>query len=95
MEDGSGLVKNIPPLKNEDYLMINRTSIPCIIKHGIKGEIIVNQIKYNQNMDGVPHLSEAEISNITNYIFTAWGNEIPVLNIKEIKNSLENCNHEE
>lgn len=91
MADGKGLRGLIPPLANSDYLIKNRAQIPCIIKHGIKGEIIVNDTVFNTEMAGNPKLSAVQINNIINYINHAWGNDLEESNIKEVKKTLQNC----
>ncbi len=91
MNDGTGLVKVYPPLKNSDYLYNNIDNLPCIIKNGISGEIVVNGITYNEAMLGYPDLSDAEISNLTNYIISKWANSNDPFTFKKIKSSLEKC----
>ena len=91
MEDGKGLRGLIPPLSNSDFLINYKEQIPCIIKNGINGEIIVNDTTYNTEMTGIPELSDVQINNIINYINHAWNNELKESNIREVKESLENC----
>ena len=90
MEDGVGLAKLIPPLANSDYLKENQELIPCIIRHGQNGEVLVNGVVYNQEMPGKPY-TEIQINNMINYINTAWGNSIPEVTITETKKRLANC----
>lgn len=91
MEDGQGLRSLIPPLANADYLTKYKETIPCIIRKGLKGPIVVNGKTYSQEMVAIPHLNDVEINNIINYINHAWGNNIEDSNIKEVQSSLENC----
>ncbi len=91
MEDGTGLVGNIPPLAGADYLAKEREKLACIIRYGIKEEIVVNGRRYTQAMEGIEQLSEAEITNVINYINTAWGNDLPFMPITEVQESLKNC----
>lgn len=90
MEDGSGLGKNIPPLAGADYLTNNRTQLGCIIRYGIQDTIVVNGVTYNQAMAGIK-LEDVEIANILNYVFHAWGNELPDMTIKELEVQLQAC----
>ncbi len=92
MEDGTGLVGNIPPLANADYLTTHADKIACIIRHGIEGEIEVNGKKYTTPMAGVPQLTDVEIANIINYINHEWGNDNGYTTIKQVQKQLENCN---
>ncbi len=91
MQDGSGLRGLIPPLSNSDFLFKYKEQIPCIIKNGINGEIIVNDTTYNTEMTGNPTLSAVQINNIINYINHAWNNELKESNIRDIEKSLKNC----
>ncbi len=91
MEDGSGLEQVIPPLAGADYLLKHKDEIACIIRYGQKGEIIVNGQTYNQEMTASPQLTDNEITNIINYINSAWGNNYGYTKITEVKESLKSC----
>ena len=93
MPDGSGLVGLIPPLAQADYLRDYPDMVPCIIRHGIQGPIVVNGVTYQQEMAGIPELNEFEITNIINYIHHAWGNDLDYRTIQEVQAALENCLH--
>lgn len=90
MDDGTGLAKLIPPLVNSDYLKNNQALIPCILRNGQSGEIVVNGVSYNQEMPGQKY-TEVQINNMINYINSAWGNNYPSVTIKETKERLQNC----
>jgi len=92
MEDGSGLIGNIPPLAGADYLTKNADQLACIIRYGIAGEISVNGKKYTTPMAGVPQLTDVEIANIINYINHEWGNDNGYTTITEVQEHLKNCN---
>ena len=92
MEDGSGLGRNIPVLAQSDYLVTHRNQLACIVKYGLKDTIVVNGTTYHQAMPGNAKLSDVEITNILNYVFQAWGNNLPVIHLKEVTGSLEKCN---
>ena len=91
MTDGKGLRGLIPPLANSDFLSKYKEQIPCIIRHGLKGTIIVNDTTYNTEMEGNPELSNVQINNIINYINYAWNNDLKESNIKEVEKYLQNC----
>ena len=91
MDDGTGLVGNIPPLAGTDYLAKHQDRLACIIRYGIDEEIVVNGKTYTQVMEGIDQLSDAEITNVINYINTAWGNELPFVPITEVQEGLKNC----
>jgi mono/diheme cytochrome c family protein len=90
MEDGKGLAKLIPPLAQSNYLKDNQDLIPCILRHGQSGEVVVNGVAFNQEMPGQKY-TEIQINNIINYINTAWDNNYPPVTITQTKSRLENC----
>jgi mono/diheme cytochrome c family protein len=93
LDNGQGLQGLIPPLAGADYLTNARNQLPCIIRKGMKGNIIVNGITYGTQEMPPPtaKLTEFEITNILNYINTAWGNNLPVWTIDEVRNNLKEC----
>jgi mono/diheme cytochrome c family protein len=91
MDDGTGLVGVIPPLAGSEYLRDNLEKLPCIIRKGIKGELKTNKWEYQGVMPGVPQLTEFEITNIINYINTAWGNDYPLIKHEIVRNALAQC----
>lgn len=90
--DGAGLGKLYPPLAQSDYMMNKVPSTICLIKNGIKGEIVVNGVTYNQQMPGLKQLSNLEIAEISTYIYNAWGNERGFVTVQEVEQALNNCN---
>jgi mono/diheme cytochrome c family protein len=91
MADGTGLAALIPPLANSDYYQNNQNKIACIILYGQMDSISVNGKIYNQKMEGIS-MSEIQITNLINYINTAWGNNIKIKTLKEVEEDISNCN---
>ena len=91
MDDGSGLVDVIPPLAGSDYLILNVDKLPCLIRNGIVGEMVVNGRTYNTEMPGVPQLTEFEITNVINYINTSWGNDFEIVKHLDVRKALGEC----
>jgi hypothetical protein len=92
MENGEGLKGIIPPLAQVDYLSKYRSELPCIIRKGQKGLIVVNGIEYNQQaMLPIPKLTEFEITNILNYVGTSWGNTEKLFTVEEVRDGLNKC----
>ena len=94
MNDGSGLVGNIPPLAASDYLAANPLVAVCIIRYGQADTIVVNGQTYSEPMAAIPQLSDFEIANVINYINHAWGNDYGFVRIDEVRATLENCAQE-
>ena len=91
MEDGSGLQGVIPPLAGADYVRDHQLDLPCIIRVGMQGEIVVNGQTYNSVMPGENKLSHFEITNIINYINHAWGNDYGIIKFDDVQAELEKC----
>jgi mono/diheme cytochrome c family protein len=91
MEDGSGLEGLIPPLAQADWLRDNQAILPCIIRKGIEGPIVVNGRTYEQAMAGIPELTETEITNIINYMNQAWGNDYGYIQLTRVIENLQTC----
>ena len=91
MPDGSGLEGLIPPLAQSDFLRQFPEQIPCIIRHGINGPLVVNGKTYEQEMAAIPDLNHFEITNIINYIHSAWGNDLEYRTVPEVQAALEKC----
>ena len=90
-DDGTALRQLIPPLAGSDYLNDHRSELACLIRNGQKGEIVVNGIRYNQEMPAVPELSDIEIANVINYINSSWGNNNEYMALADVQKALEGC----
>ena len=91
MVSGEGLLGNIPPLAGSDWLVDHRSEIACIIRYGYEDSLYVNGIGYKAKMAGHPTLTETEIANVTNYILTAWYNELEPVSPAEVRAGLSGC----
>lgn len=83
--DGKGLGKLIPPLRDADYFKASVHRTVWIIRHGQKGEILVNGEKYNQAMPANPHLKPLEIAQITTYLYNIWGMNAGVITSSDVE----------
>lgn len=89
-KDGSGLGQLYPPIKNSDY-MKNRQDVVCLIKFGKKGPMIVNGQEFNQEMRGIPALSNLEIAEITTYIYNAWSTNEEIIDVRDVSVMIDSC----
>lgn len=88
--DGKGLGKLIPPLRDSNYFKASVHRTVWIIRHGQKGEIIVNDEKYNQAMPANPNLKPLEIAQIVTYVYNIWGMNEGVITSSDIEKYLKN-----
>lgn len=92
LDDGKGVGALIPPLAGADFLSTHRLELPCIVRNGLNGDTIwVNGQMYAEKMPAAHHLSEADITNILNYVQTAWGNRYAPFRLDEVLPVLEKC----
>jgi cytochrome c551 len=92
MESGEGLKGLIPPLAKADYLKAYRSELACGIRNGMAAPVIVNGVLYDQQvMLAIKKLSDFEITNVLNYVATAWGNNEKIWTIDEVRTDLERC----
>lgn len=90
--NGEGLGKLYPPLTDTLFLTNNRETLPCIIKHGLTGEITVNGTLFDTEMPPNPQLSTVDIAYILTYVGNSFGNESELYTFEEVENALmTNC----
>lgn len=88
-KNGTGLKRLIPPLIQTEYLQ-DLVKTACSIKNGLKGEIMVNGISYNQPMPAAD-LTDLEIAEIITYINNSWGNMGGLSRVNEVGKALARC----
>jgi mono/diheme cytochrome c family protein len=91
LENGEGLRGVIPPLVNSDYSEKNRDILACLIRQGIKGPITVNGKSYNQAMPGNQQLTEADLTNIINYLSTEFKSPKERVSFGEVREQVKAC----
>jgi cytochrome c551 len=89
-KNGEGLGRLIPPLNQSDYMLKDVGNTVKIIKYGIKGEITVNGINYNQPMPGNPQFTDLEIAQLVTYLYNIWGANEGVIDANQVRRYLDN-----
>lgn len=89
--DGKGLGKVYPPLNPSDFMNDNTDKVLCIMRNGLKEEITVNGVVYNQLMPGVPQLTDLEVAEIATYIYNSWGDEKGIIGVNEVGQLKNKC----
>ncbi|MCB1173175.1 MAG: nitrite reductase, copper-containing [Leptospiraceae bacterium] len=84
MKEGQGVAKVFPPLAGSDFLNADKTRAIRILKNGLKGEITVNGNKYNNIMPQL-ELSDEDIVNVLNYVYSSWNNKALKVTLGEVK----------
>lgn len=88
-ENGEGLGKLIPPLKNSDYFKESVHRTAWIIRHGQEGKIWVNGVEYDQKMPPNPQLKPLEIAQILTYLYNIWDNSEGVISSPMVEEYLK------
>jgi mono/diheme cytochrome c family protein len=70
---GLGRPSVFPPLAGSDYLNSDKNRAINIVVFGRQGEVVVNGLKYNNNMPSFP-LSDQDIASVLTYVYNSFGN---------------------
>ncbi len=89
--DGSGLGRVYPPLNTSDYMEKHFAEVICLMRHGTRGELIVNGVQFNQPMPGVSSLSDLEVAQIATYIYNNWSHERGLVEVNDVSAILTEC----
>jgi len=83
MEQGDGLEGVYPPLAKSDYLMADRKRAIKQILNGASGPMKLNGKTYEGEMPGF-ELTDAELSDLMNYLLHSFGNKGAVVTPAEV-----------
>lgn len=92
MANGKGVGSLIPSLLESKAFIDNHEEIACWIRNGIKAKNTENDVSEGYAMPPNNQLSEIEITNILNYIKQTWHPKAKPFTLKNIQNSLSECN---
>jgi mono/diheme cytochrome c family protein len=92
-DDGSGLSRLYPPLKNSDFMNEDPKRALCIIKFGQSGKITVNGVEFNTEMPSNSSLSGLELAEIATYVFSTFGNKPALITPGQIEMLGQECKH--
>lgn len=81
---GLGRGNQFPPLAGSDYLNSDKNRAINLVIFGRQGEVVVNGIKYNNNMPSFP-LSDQDIANVLTYVYNSFGNSGYEVTPEEVK----------
>ncbi len=84
MDHGNGIAGVFPPLVNSDFLQAQEDMGIGIVINGLKGEIMVNGIKYNNIMPAVS-LSDDQVGSIITYIQNKFDNKSGLVKAADVK----------
>ncbi len=91
MSDGQGMKSLYPRIDSSDFLNKNTLDLACLIRRGRDNPPVVNSVSYDVPMPGNAELTEAEISNICNYIFFRWYPQLTPVSESQVRKQLAEC----
>lgn len=81
---GRGLPNLFPPLAGSDYLNADKSRAIKIVIYGHQGEVLVNGVKFNNNMPAFP-LGDHDVANVLTYVYNSFGNAGLEVTPEEVK----------
>jgi len=81
---GRGLPNVFPPLAGSDFLNADKARAIKLVMHGRQGEVVVNGLKFNNNMPAFP-LNDQDIANVLSYVYNSFGNSGLDVTADEVK----------
>lgn len=90
-EDGSGLARLIPPLKDADFISRFPQRLPCVVRNGMDEQVEVNSNMYQLKMPANAKLSDKEIYYITSYVLFKFAGDKQLIPQDSVAAYLESC----
>ena len=90
-DDGTGLVRLYPPLKNSDYLKNNFVESLCGIKYGQDHAITVNGVGFHQPMPANPRLTDFEIAEISTFVYNEFADSVVIITMNHVRDAMKKC----
>ena len=70
---GQGRPNVFPPLAGSDYLNADKNRAIKIVLFGRQGEVVVNGMKFNNNMPSFP-LTDLDVASVLTFVYNSFGN---------------------
>ncbi len=81
---GRGLPNVFPPLAGSDFLNADKNRAIQIVIFGRQGQVVVNGMKFNNNMPAFP-FSDQDVANVLTYVYNSFGNSGLEVSPDEVK----------
>ncbi|MXV16315.1 c-type cytochrome [Pedobacter sp. HMF7056] len=82
--DGSGLGALIPPLTDTVFMKERSGSLPCLVRDGVKGKMIVGGKPFDGEMPGNNKLADIDIAAVLTYVTNSFGNKQGIYETKRV-----------
>ena len=74
-QDGRGVPGQFPPLAGSEWVQGNPRVLARILLHGMHGEVVVANQRYNSVMPAWARLSDDQIAAVLSFIRASWTND--------------------
>jgi len=85
--NGEGLQGLIPPLTDSAYLKLNKATLACSIKHGLKGKLTILNHSFEGEMPA-SDLAPVEIASVLTYITNSFSNKLGTITSQQVETDL-------
>jgi len=82
-EDGTGQAGMYPPLAGADFMKSPVKDLITVMLKGQSGEVTVNGVKYNDDMQAYDYLTDDQVADVLNFAKNTWGNKSTVIILPE------------
>lgn len=91
MDDGSGLERVIPALRESRLLREAGADLACLVRKGTQDSLLIDGQWLYGDMPPNDKLNATEITNLLNFLRHTWGKGAKALHVHEIEESLKRC----
>lgn len=85
MSNGEGVQGVFPPLANSEHVNGDKGVLVRMILHGLRGEIVVNDVTYNGMMPPWGgFLNDQQVADVITYIRSNFGNDADAVTAEEV-----------
>ena len=85
MANGEGVQGVFPPVANSPYVSGDKGVLVRMILHGLRGEIVVQDVTYNGMMPPWGgFLNDEQVAKVTTYIRANFGNDADAISTEEV-----------
>lgn len=88
---GEGLAALIPPLTDAAALKSHTTSLPCVVKFGLKGKITISGKQFEGNMPASSELTPIQVAQVAIYVSNSFGNKNGFKSEDDVDKALNRC----
>ncbi|MDX9894623.1 c-type cytochrome [Desulfofustis limnaeus] len=82
-DNGEGFRRVYPPLADSRFFTTDLNRLPCVIRYGLRGEIEVGGVVFDQQMPGNSRLTNEDMLVLIGYLQQRWGEVEQLVDVEE------------